>query len=59
MDENLTVGQEAIKMPEEKISNNFFDLNCNNFLLDMPLEARETKAKMNYCDPVKIKSCVQ
>ena len=33
-----------------------FDLNCSNFLLNTSLEARETKAKMNYQDLIKIKS---
>ena len=34
--------------PREKIGNNIFDLSCNNFLVDVSLEARETKAKMNH-----------
>lgn len=34
---------------------NLFDLSCSNFLLDTLLEARETKAKMNYWDFIKIK----
>ena len=37
-------------------SRNLFDLGCSNFLLKMSLEARETKAKMNYWDLIKIKS---
>ena len=48
--------QEAIKILQEKTGNNLFDLSCNNFLLDMSLEARETKAKMNYWDLIKIKT---
>ena len=35
---------------------NLFDLGCSNFLLNTSLEARETKAKMNYWDLIKIKS---
>ena len=35
--------------------NNFFDLGHSNFLLDMSLEARETKASINYWDFIKIK----
>ena len=31
-------------------------LGCSNFLLDMSLEARETKAKMNFWDFIKIKT---
>ena len=48
--------QEAIKILEEKTGNNLFDLSCSNFLLDMSPEAKETKAKMNYWDLIKIKS---
>ena len=53
---DLNVRQEAIKILEEKTGNNVFDLVCSNFLLDMSLGARETKAKMNYWDFIKIKS---
>ena len=53
---DLNVRQEIIKTLEEKTGNNLFDLSCSNFLLDMSLEARETKAKMNYRDFIKIKS---
>ena len=34
---------------------NFFDLAHSSFLLNMSLETRETKAKMNYRDLIKIK----
>ena len=34
---------------------NLFDLGHSNFLLNTSLEARETKAKMNYWDLIKIK----
>ena len=44
----LNLTQEAIKILEEKTGNNLFDLGRRNFLLDMSLEARETKVKMNY-----------
>ena len=33
-----------------------FDLGHSNFLLNVSMEARETKAKMNYWDLIKIKS---
>ena len=52
---NLNVRQETIKILEEKTGNNLFDLGRSNFLLDMSPEARETKAKMNYWDLIKIK----
>ena len=53
---NLTVRQEAIKILEEKAGKNLFDLGRHNFLLNTSLEARETKAKMNYWDLIKTKS---
>ena len=51
----LNVRQEAIKILEEKAGKSLFDLSHSNFLLNMSLEARETKAKMNYWDLIKIK----
>ena len=42
---DLNVTQEAIKILEEKIGKNFFDLSRSNFLLNMFLEAREHKQK--------------
>ena len=53
---DLNVRQEAIKILKEKAGKNLFDLGRSNFLLNKPLEARETKAKMNYWDLIKIKS---
>ena len=52
---DLNVRQEAIKILEEKGGKNLFDLAGSNFLLNTSLEARETKAKMNYWDIIKIK----
>ena len=48
--------QETIKFLEEKAGKNHFDLGCSNLLLNTSLEARETKAKMNHWDLIKIKS---
>ena len=56
---DLHVRQEAIKILEEKADKNLFDLARNNFLLNTSLEARETKAKMNYWGLMKIKSSAQ
>ena len=53
---DLNVKQEAIKILEEKANKNFFDLGHNNFLFNTSLEARETKAKINCWDLIKIKS---
>ena len=51
---DLNVRQEVIKIVEEKAGKNLFQLCHNNFLLNMSPEARETKAKMNYWDFIKI-----
>ena len=53
---DLNVRQEAIKTFKEKAGKNLFDLGRSNFLLNMSLEAKEIKAKMNYWDLIKIKS---
>ena len=53
---DLHVRQEAIKILEEKAGKNLLDRGRSNFLLNMSPEARETKAKMNYWDLIKIKS---
>ena len=39
-----------------KAGKNLFDLGGSNFLLNTSLEVRETKAKMNYWDFIKIKN---
>ena len=51
---DLSVRQEAIKILEEKAGKNLFDPGHSNFLLNTSAEARETKAKMNYWDLIKI-----
>ena len=45
-----------MKILEKNTGSNLFNLSCRNFLLDMSPEARDTKAKMNYWDFIKIKS---
>ena len=52
----LNVNQETIKTLQEKTGSNLFDLGCSNYSIDMSLEAREAKTKMNYWDLLKIKS---
>ena len=42
--------------PSGESKQNLFDLGHSNFLLNTSPEARETKAKMNYWDLIKIKS---
>ena len=53
---DLSVRQGTIKTLEEKAGKNLSDLGCSNLLLNTFLEARETKAEMNYWDLIKIKS---
>ncbi|KAF0873094.1 LORF2 protein, partial [Crocuta crocuta] len=55
---DLNVRQETIKTIslEEKAGNNLLDLNCSNFLLDTSPKTRESRAKMNYWDLIKIKT---
>ena len=53
---DLNVSQEAIKILEEKAGKNLFDLSHSNFLLNTSPVARETKAKINYRELIKIKS---
>ena len=53
---DLNVSQDSIKLLEENTGNTLFELGYSNFLQDTSMEVRETKAKMNYCDFIKIKS---
>ena len=52
--EDLNVRQESTKILEDNIGNTLCDLSCSNFLLDMSPKTRETKAKMNSWDCIKI-----
>ena len=52
---DLKVRQESIKILEEKIGRNLFDLGRSNFLINTSSEARGTKAKVNHWDLIKIK----
>ena len=47
---------ETTKILQESTSSNFSDISHSNILLDISPEARETKAKINYWDHIKIKS---
>ena len=53
---DLNVRQDSIKILEENSGNTLFELGHSNFLQDTSMKARETKAKMNYWDFVKIRS---
>ena len=52
----LNVRQESIKILEENTGNTLFELGHSNFLQDTSRKARETKAKMNHWDLIKIRS---
>ena len=52
----LNVRGESIKILEENTGSNLFNLGHSNFLLDMSPKERETKAKLNYWDFIKIKN---
>ena len=53
---DLNVRQESIKILEEIRGNILFELGHSNFLQDSSMKAKETRAKMNYCDFIKIRS---
>ena len=53
---DLNVRQDFIKILEENTGNTFFELGHSNFLQDISMKAKETKAKMNFWDLIKIKS---
>ena len=48
--------QEPIKILEENIVSNLFNIDHSNFFQDMSPKAKETKAKMNFRDFIKIKN---
>ena len=52
---DLKARQEAIQILKEKAGKNLSYLGCSTLLLNTFPEARETKAKMNYWDLIKIK----
>ena len=52
---DLSVRQESIKIIEEKIGSNLFDISHSNFFQDASPKARESKAKTNFWDFIKIK----
>ena len=56
---DLNVRQESIKILEENKGNTLFELSHSNFLQDSSTNGKETKAKMNYCDFIKIRTFAQ
>ena len=53
---DLNVRQESIKILEENIGNNLFNISHSNLFQDMSPKAKEKKGKMNLWDFNKIKS---
>ena len=53
---DLNVRQVSIKILEKNIGSKLFDISYSNFFQDMSPKAKETKAKMNFRDFIKIKS---
>ena len=53
---DLNVRQDSIKILEKNTGNTLFELGHSNFLQDTSMKAKETKAKMNYWDFIKIRS---
>ena len=53
---DLNVRQESIKILEENIGSNLYDIGQSNLFHDTSPKARETKEKMNLWDFIKIKS---
>ena len=53
---DLSVRKESIKILEENLGSNLFDFGQSNLFQDTSPKARETKAKMNVGDFIKIKS---
>ena len=53
---DLNMREESVRILEENIGSNLFDISHSNFFQDMSPKAKETKAKMNFWDSIKIKS---
>ena len=53
---DLNVSHETIKLLEKTTGKNLLDINMSNFFMNISSRARETKAKMNKWDYIKLKS---
>ena len=52
----MNVSHEIIKLLEKNIGKNLLDINTSDFFMNISPWARETKAKMNKWDYIKLKS---
>ena len=53
---DLNVRPETIKLLEENLGKTLSDINHSKILYDPPPRAMEIKAKINKCDPIKLKT---
>ena len=53
---DLNVSHETIKLLEENIGKTLLNINMSNFFMSISPQARETTAKMNKWNDIKIKS---
>ena len=53
---DLNIRPVTIKLLEENIGSEFFDIGLRDIFLDMSPQARETKAKINKWDYITLKS---
>ena len=52
---DLNIRWKATQLLEESIGETLFDLNPSNMFLVLPPKAKETEAKINKWDPIKLK----
>ena len=52
---DLNIRSETIKLLEENLGSKLFDISLSNMVLDMSSQAKETKAKINKWDHIKLK----
>ena len=55
----MNVSHETIKLLEKNIGKNLLDINMSDLFLNISPRARETKAKMNKWNDIKLKSSVE
>ena len=59
VDRDLNVRPETIKVLEENIHSKLSDINLGNIFLDLSLQEKETKAKINKWNYINLKSFSQ
>ena len=53
---DLNIRPDTIKLLQENIYRKLFDISCSNIFLDLSPKTKETKAKINKWDLIKLKS---